>query len=147
MKPSEYGVADMPVADGTDTPTMTMVAGTNMSIFANTEHKDAALRFVKFMTGTDEQVRLNQAYRSLPVVADAAKDPAFGSPVETIANRILAEHAEPMPQIAQEGQMETLIGDAVKQLFAQAATKGTVSTEDVRSALEDANQKMAAAGG
>jgi multiple sugar transport system substrate-binding protein len=147
MKPSEYGVAEMPVEDGTDTPTMTMVAGTNMSIFANSEHKDAALEFVKFMTSTEEQVELNKAYRSLPVVADAAKDPAFGSPIEKIANSILAEHAEPMPQIAQEGQMETLIGDAIKQLFAQAATKGTVSTEDVRSALDDANQKMAAAGG
>ena len=52
-----------------------------------------------------------------------------------------------MPLITEEGQMETIIGDAMKQLIADSATKGEVSEEQVREALESANEKMAAAGG
>jgi multiple sugar transport system substrate-binding protein len=147
MKPSQYGVAEMPVADGTKTPIMTMVAGTNVSVFQHSKHRDAALQFVKFLTSAPEQVALNKAYQSLPVVGEAAKDPTFAAPIEKVANSILANNAAPMPQVAQEGQMETLIGGAIKQLFAQAATKGSVTPADVRSALADANQKMAAVGG
>jgi len=147
MKTSEYGVADVPVTDGSSTPIMTHVAGINVSVFQNSEHKDAALAFVKFLTSPQEQVSLNQQYGSLPVVASAQKDEAFDTPNLKTFNKILADHAEPMPLINEEGQMETFIGGAVKQLIAEAATKGSVSEAEVKSALADANQKMAAAGG
>ena len=147
MKASEYGVAEVPVADGSDTPIMTHVAGINVSVFSNTKKKGAALQFVKFLTSPEEQVTLNKAFGSLPVVAEAQKDPAFSSPNLKTFNGILAEHAEPMPLIPEEGQMETFIGDAVKQLIATSATKGPVSDEQVRAALKSANEKMAAAAG
>ena len=50
MKKDEYGVAEVPVADGSDTPIMTHVAGINLSVFTNTKKKAAALEFVKFLT-------------------------------------------------------------------------------------------------
>jgi multiple sugar transport system substrate-binding protein len=147
MKSSEYGVAEVPVMDGSSTPIMTHVAGINLSIFQNTKNKDAALAFVKFMTSPQEQVTLNQAFSSLPVVTAATKDEAFQTHNLKVFNDILANHAEPMPLIPQEGQMETLIGSAVKDLFSQAATKGNVTTQQVQAALNNANQKMAAASG
>jgi multiple sugar transport system substrate-binding protein len=146
MKTSEYGVADVPVFDGTTTPIMTHVAGINVSIFDNSQHKAAALAFVKFLTSKGEQVSLNQSFGSLPVVKDAQDDPAFSTPDLKVFNSILAEHAAPMPGIAQEGQMETLVGSALKDLFATAATKGSVTDAQVKAALNQANQKMAAAG-
>jgi multiple sugar transport system substrate-binding protein len=147
MKKSDYGVADLPVVDGSDTPIMTHVAGINLSVFQNTKNKDAALQFVKFMTSPQEQVTLNKSFGSLPVVKQAQSDPAFSNKNLQTFNGILADHAEPMPLIPEEGQMETIIGDAMKQLIAQAATKGSVSEDEVRSALKGANDKMAAAGG
>jgi hypothetical protein len=51
-----------------------------------------------------------------------------------------------MPEIPQEGQMEQFIGSAMKGLIATAASKGSVSAEQVKAALTDANEKMAAAG-
>jgi multiple sugar transport system substrate-binding protein len=51
-----------------------------------------------------------------------------------------------MPLIPDEGQMETLIGGAVKNLFAKAASTGNVSEKDVKAELAEANQKMAASG-
>jgi multiple sugar transport system substrate-binding protein len=126
---------------------MTHVAGINVSIFDNSEHRDAALAFVKFLTSKDQQVALNQKFHSLPVVKDAQSDPAFSSKALKTFNSILADHAAPMPEIPQEGQMETLLGQALKGLFAKAATQGDVSDADVKAALTEANQKMAAAGG
>jgi multiple sugar transport system substrate-binding protein len=147
MKPSDWAVADVPVVDGSSTPVMTHVAGINVSVFQNSQHQDAALAFVKYLTSPQEQVSLNTQFHSLPVTAEAQKNSSFDSPTLKTFNSILADHAEPMPLINEEGQMETIIGGALKQLFATAATKGSVSEADVKSALSDANQKMAAAGG
>jgi multiple sugar transport system substrate-binding protein len=147
MKPNEYAVAEVPLLDGTDTPVMTHVAGINISVFQESEKKDAALEFVKFLTSPEEQVKLNSAFGSLPVVKAAQDDEAFATSSLKTFNGILAEHAEPMPLINEEGQMETIIGDAVKQLIATAATKGSVSEAEAKAALTEADQKMAAASG
>jgi multiple sugar transport system substrate-binding protein len=146
MKPGEYKVADVPVVDGSDTPIMTHVAGINISVFENSEHKDAALAFVKFLTSKQQQVSLNSQFHSLPVTSEAQGDPAFSGKSLKTFNSILKDHAEPMPLIDQEGQMETIVGGALKGLIATAATKGSVSEEQVKSALTAANDKMAAAG-
>jgi len=147
MKKSEYAVAPVPVVDGSSTPVMTHVAGINISVFQNSQHKDAALAFVKFLTSPTEQVSLNQQFGSLPVTQQAQKDQAFDTPSLKTFNKILANNAEPMPLINEEGQMETFVGDAVKQLIAKATTQGPVSEAEVKSALSAANQKMQAAGG
>ncbi len=146
MKKSEYGIAPVPVFDGTSDPIMTHVAGINISVFENSQHKDAALAFVKFLTSPTQQVQLNKDFGSLPVNKDAQSDPAFSSANLKTFNTILANHAAPMPEIAQEGQMEQFIGSAMKGLIATAASKGSVSADQVKAALDDANQKMAAAG-
>src|SRR3954468_8553864 len=142
MSTDQYAVADVPVVDGSSTPVMTHVAGINVSVFSNSDHKAAALAFVKFLTSPEEQVSLNQQFHSLPVVKQAQSDSSFDTPSLKTFNSILAEHAEPMPLINEEGQMETIIGDAIKQLMATAATKGAVSEAQVKSALSAANQKM-----
>jgi multiple sugar transport system substrate-binding protein len=147
MKPTDYAVAEVPVVDGASTPIMTHVAGINVSVFKNSEHKAAALAFVKFLTSDSEQISLNTQFHSLPVVTSVVGADAFNTSSLKTFNSILAKHAAPMPLINEEGQMETIIGGAVKQLFATAATKGSVTEADVKSALSDANQKMAAAAG
>jgi multiple sugar transport system substrate-binding protein len=147
MSKSAYGIAEVPVEDGSDTPIMTHVAGINVSVFANSKKKAAALEFVKFLTSTPEQVKLNQSFGSLPVIKQAQSDPAFATPNLKKFNGILADHAEPMPLIAEEGQMETFIGEALKGLISDSATNGPVSDAQVQAALKSANEKMAAAAG
>jgi multiple sugar transport system substrate-binding protein len=149
MKEDEYGVAKVPLPDPMPQggePIMSHVAGINISVFQNTQNREASLEFVKFLTGKEQQVDLNRSFGSLPITKEAANDPAFGSKKLEVFNEILANNAAPMPLIPEEGEMETLIGDAVKQLFARAATKGSVSEGEVKSALAAANQKMAAGG-
>lgn len=146
---SDYGVVQVPVVDPLPAggeAIQTMVAGINISVFTDSDQQDAALELVNFLTSAEEQVILNQAYTTLPVVSEAYDDPAFNDDVAATFATILTDHAAPMPQVPEEGQMETLVGGAVKDLLARAAVGDRVSEAEVRAALENANEQMAAAG-
>lgn len=143
----DWGVAPVPMMEAGatgDAGTQSHVAGINLSIFKNSKNKENAIKLAGFLTSDEEQVALNKAYRSLPVVSAASTDAVFQTPEVKAKNDALANHALPMPLVAKEGQMETLTGTAIKNLFAKAAT-GTVSGDDVKAALKDANNQMAAA--
>ncbi|MFF5973955.1 ABC transporter substrate-binding protein [Streptomyces sp. NPDC012769] len=145
MKEDEWGVAPAPVqsgAPGQGKNTNSMVAGINMGVFKNTKNIDGAMKFVKFMTGDEEQKILNKAYGSIPPVKSAQQDPAFGSPALAVLRETLASSAAALPQVPEESQFETVVGTAVKELFAEAAAGRPVTTESVRAKLEKAQQQM-----
>ncbi|XAS68567.1 sugar ABC transporter substrate-binding protein [Micrococcaceae bacterium Sec5.7] len=143
----DWAVAPVPMltagATG-DAGTQSHVAGINLSVFKNSKNKENAIKLAGFLTSDAEQVALNTSYSSLPVVTGASGDPAFQTDEVKAKRDALASHSLPMPLIAKEGQMETLTGTAIKNLFAKAAT-GTVSEADIKAALKDANNQMAAA--
>ncbi len=144
---TDWGVAPMPILDPLPSggkPIAGHVAGINLSVFKNSKHKAEAIAFVGFLTSTDEQIALNKAFTSLPVVNDAYSDPAFQTEDVKLKQESLKNNAAPMPLVAAEGQMETLIGTALKDLFAKA-TAGPVTEADVKKALSEANEQMAAA--
>jgi multiple sugar transport system substrate-binding protein len=140
----DVGVAPVPAgsaAVGGGHLVSSMVGGTNVAVFKNSAHQEAALRLVRFLTSDAEQVTLNSAYTSLPVVRAGYHAPAFSTPAMSTFREILAEHAEPLPMVPLEGKMETVLGPAVSELWARAARQ-PVSTEDVRRALAAANEKL-----
>ncbi len=47
-----------------------------------------------------------------------------------------------MPQVAKESQFETVVGTAVKNLFADAASGKPVSAATVKAQLSSAQQQM-----
>jgi multiple sugar transport system substrate-binding protein len=147
MKPDEYGVVPVPTptANATgDAAITSMVAGINMAVFQNTKHKAAAEAFVKFMTSTPEQKILNGTYGSLPPVKEAQSDAAFQTPDLKVLASVLSNSAAPLPQVPNESQFETLVGTAVKDLFADAAAGKPVTTDSVKAALTKAQQQMPA---
>ncbi|MDD1475786.1 ABC transporter substrate-binding protein [Arthrobacter sp. H16F315] len=144
---TDWAVAPVPMMKaGASGPegTQSHVAGINLSVFKNSKNKENAIKLAGWLTSDAEQVELNKAYRSLPVVSSVSSDAAFQTDEVKLKNDALANHALPMPLIPKEGQMETLTGTAIKNLFAKAAT-GTVTEADVQSALKDANNQMVAA--
>lgn len=147
MKPEDYGVAPVPfqTAGATGANAInSMVAGINLAVFKNTKNLDGSLKFVNFMTSAAEQKTLNATYGSLPPVKDAQSDPAFSTPdLKTLAE-VLAKSAAPLPQVPNESQFETLVGTAMKELFAQAASGKDVTTDSVKNALTKAQQQMPA---
>lgn len=149
MDESQYGVVPIPAVDPLPPggkPIATHVAGINIAAFANSSNPDGALQFINFMTSSEEQKILNAAYGSLPVLNDAYSDPQFSTPLISTFRQVLAERAAPMPQIAQESQFETLIGTAVKDLLAQAASGQKVDDNAIKAKLTTANQQMQAGG-
>ncbi|MGA5196603.1 extracellular solute-binding protein [Streptomyces exfoliatus] len=145
MKDDEWGVAPAPVPSGepgAGRQTNSMVAGINMAVFKNTKNIDGALKFVKFMTSDEEQKTLNKAYGSIPPVKTAQQDPAFSAPALAVLRDTLATSAAALPQVPEESQFETVVGTAVKELFADAAAGRAVTTESVRAKLEKAQQQM-----
>ncbi|MFG2867362.1 extracellular solute-binding protein [Streptomyces sp. NPDC048338] len=145
MNDDEWGVAPAPVPSGTPgagKQTNSMVAGINMAVFKNTRNLDGAMKFVKFMTSDEEQKTLNKAYGSIPPVKTAQQDPAFNDPALAVLRDTLAGSASALPQVPEESQFETVVGTAVKELFADAAAGRAVTTESVKAKLEKAQQQM-----
>ncbi|MFF5897554.1 ABC transporter substrate-binding protein [Streptomyces argenteolus] len=145
MNEDEWGVAPAPVpsgAPGQGKQTNSMVAGINMAVFKNTKNHDGALKFVKFMTSDKEQIVLNTSYGSIPPVKAAQQDAAFNGPALTVLRDTLATSAAALPQVPEESQFETVVGTAVKELFADAAAGRPVTTDSVRAKLEKAQQQM-----
>ncbi len=149
MKPDDYGVAPIPFeapAPPGGRHVNSMVAGINLAVFANTEHKDAALQFVKFMTSEAEQIALNKTYGSLPTVQEAYSDQAFQTDTVKVFQGELASTAAPLPQVAQESQFETLVGTVMKDLFADAASGKPITSDAIKAKLSEANQQVKAGG-
>ncbi|MEW1699604.1 extracellular solute-binding protein [Streptomyces sp. NPDC093249] len=145
MGADEWGVAPAPVASGAPGPgrgVNSMVAGINLAVFKNTRNQPGALEFVKFMTSDEEQKTLNKAYGSIPPVKSAQRDPAFDTPTVAVLKKTLATSAAALPQVPEESQFETVVGTAVKELFAEAAAGRPVTTESVRAKLDKAQQQM-----
>ncbi|MDT4979949.1 MAG: multiple sugar transport system substrate-binding protein [Pseudonocardiales bacterium] len=145
MNAADIGVAPMPLPDPMPAggkKVTSMVAGINLAVFKNTKHMDAALQFVKFMTSTAEQKVLNKTYGSMPSVTDAYADPAFNTPAVQTFKKILSTSAAPLPAVAAESQFETLIGTAVKNMLADAASGKNVSDSDISAQLKAAQQQL-----
>jgi multiple sugar transport system substrate-binding protein len=149
MTPDQYGVAPVPFESPTPPGgkhVNSMVAGINMSVFANTKHKDAALKFVKFMTSDAEQIILNKAYGSMPTVQGAYSDPAFQTDEVKTFQSVLATTAAPLPAVPEEAQFETLVGTTMKDLFADAASGKPITDADIKAKLAADNQQVKAGG-
>ncbi|NNN31990.1 sugar ABC transporter substrate-binding protein [Streptomyces sp. S3(2020)] len=148
MSEDDYGIAPVPVQSGTPgtgAQVNSMVAGINLAVFKNTDNRDGATKFVKFMTSDAEQKILNTAYSSIPPVKTAQADSAFNTPANAVLKDTLAKSAAALPQVADESQFETAVGTAIKGLFADAAAGRAITTDSVKAALEKAQQQMPAA--
>jgi multiple sugar transport system substrate-binding protein len=145
MDPSAYGVVAIPAPSGGQ-QVSSGIQGINLSVFKNTKNKDAALKFVKFMTSASTQSVLGKPYASIPVLKGVTptftSDPAIAKTFSDVYNN----HAKPYPLVPLEGAFETNVGNALNNLFATIATKGSVTTAQVKAALQAAQDKTNAAG-
>jgi len=149
MKSSEYGVVAIPAPSplppgGKDVASF--VAGINLSIFKNTKNKDAALKFVKFMTSPEEQAILDKPFTALPIVKGGTVNFTDSKDEADAFAQVLATKAVPLPLIPAESAYETNVGNAVAQLLASAASGKTIGDAEIKAALQEAQDKMAAAG-
>ncbi|EXG81449.1 ABC transporter substrate-binding protein [Cryptosporangium arvum] len=145
MKPEQWGVAPVPfpaTAPAGGKKVNSMVAGINIAIFKHSKNQEGALDFVKFMTSDEEQIALNKAYGSLPSVTTVSDDPAFSGPEQKVIAETLATTAAPLPQVPEESQYETLVGNVMNDLFAEAAKGKSPSVADIEKKLKTAEEQV-----
>jgi len=94
------------------------------------------------MTSDDEQVILNKTYGSLPSVKSAGSNEAFQQPEQKVLSEVLNTTAAPLPQVAQESQFETLVGTAMKELFADAASGKPITDDAIKAKLTQAQSQV-----
>jgi multiple sugar transport system substrate-binding protein len=147
MTTDQFGVVPIPTpsplpAGGADVTSF--AAGTNISIFQDSPNQDSAKELIKFLTSDEEQVAINKAYKTLPVVTSvpAAKvgDPAFFQ----VFQDVLANTAESLPRVPNEGEYETNVGNAVVDLLRQIAGGTKIDEATIMASMEAAQQKMSA---
>ncbi len=144
MAKDAYGTAPVPVESGTPSSSNpdSMVAGINMAVFKDSKNQAAALKFVNFMTSQTESIKLNGEYGSIPPLTAALQASPAADQEQTVLRNVLSSSAVAMPQVAKESQFETVVGTAVKNLFADAAAGKPVSAATVKAQLSSAQQQM-----
>lgn len=143
MAPGSYGVVPYPSPAGGE-EVSSHVAGINISVFKSTKHEADALKFVEFMTGDYAQGVLGKAYGNLPALKDGDTDFLEDPDIAATFLSIYNERAKPLPLVPAEDQFETTVGSAIADLFAKSATGGTVTEDDVKAALQAAQDQVAA---
>ena len=149
MKDDDFGVAPIPLPDPLPPGgrrVTSHVAGINIGVFKNSKNTDGALKLVNFLTSPAEQKILNRKYGTLPVAQEAYRDPAFQTPATKTFQQVLAGTAVTMPMIPEEAQFETLVGNSVKELIADAAAGKPVTEQTIKDKLTAANKKMQSGG-
>jgi multiple sugar transport system substrate-binding protein len=77
-------------------------------------------------------------------VQAAASQAVNPTPELATLKQVLANNSAPLPQVADESNFETLVGTAMKNLFADAAGGKSVTDSTVKSELTKAQQQMPA---
>ena len=149
MKAEDYGLVPIPAPqplpkNGKDVGSF--VAGINISIFKNTKNQDAALKFVNFMTSKEVQEIIDKPFGALSTIKGGVANFSPNKDIMDTFTDIYANKSEPLPRIATFGAFTTNVGGALNALMAQAATTGDVSRDDIKAALDAAQQQMIAAG-
>ncbi|MFV0426714.1 MAG: extracellular solute-binding protein [Beutenbergiaceae bacterium] len=144
---SDYEIAQIPLNDViTGKPVTTHITGVNLGLFADTPYPDEALQLLRFLSSAETQVAL---YNGIPTIMPAnakaydSADLDRNAYFDTSA-QILQETAAGYPNHLLTAQAETLIGDAMKEIVAQAATNGGISDEEIMAILDEANSQLAA---
>ena len=142
MKNSEFGVVPFPAPAGSPTQVASHVAGINIAIMKSTEHKDQALKLVNYMTSAAVQEKLGKPYASLPVLKDGKATFTDNAAELKTFTDVYNNRSKPLPLVPVEDQFESTVGQAMNAMFAKIATGGTVSEDDIRKAMQAAQESI-----
>lgn len=142
MKTEEFGVVPYPAPADAPNDTASHVAGINLAIMKSTAHKTQALKLVEYMTSKDVQAELDKPYSAIPVLVDGEATFTTDPEQLKVFTEVYNERSKPLPLVPNEDQFETNVGQAMNKMFAKIATGGTVTRDDVKSAMQTAQDAI-----
>ena len=126
----DWMTAPMPGPAG-DTTGVSLAGGASMVIFERSKKKDAAWKFVEFMSRPEQQIRFYEITGNLPPRYSAWEDSALAQNVYAEAFYEQLQRVEPLPRVPEWER----IADKV-WVYAEAAVLGRMTNEEALAALD-----------
>lgn len=123
----KWSTAPLPAHDASMPMGIGMAGGSSLIVFRNSEHKEAAWKFIEFLSEREQQIRFNELSGDLPARRSAwrAMDPAFD------AFRQQLEYVAPLPKVPEWEQIGTAI-----YLHQEEAVRGAKTPAAALAALD-----------
>jgi multiple sugar transport system substrate-binding protein len=137
----DWAIAEMPVHEGGD-PVMSMVAGTNITVFEDSLNKQQAFELVGWLTSPEQNAKMAVGATQLPTVTEAYDQPELQDGDQDtldIRRSIQENNVAPFPLVPNIGEIEQGIGNAIREMFQAYATGGD---PDVAGRLEAAATQL-----
>ncbi len=125
---NEWMTAPLPGKDNDSIPGVSLAGGSSLVIFKNSEHKEAAWKFIEFLSEKKTQIEFYNLVNNLPAVKEAWEDPAFKNDKYMQAFYKQFFYVVATPKIT---EWEQIVFSKLQQ-YAEEAARGAVS---VHSAL------------
>ena len=117
----KWGTAPLPARDASQPIGVGMAGGSSIVIFKASKHKEAARKFIEFLSETGQQVRFSELTGDLPARRSAWKAPALANDPYLPAFREQLERVEPLPKVPEWEEIATAIYE-----HGEAAVKGAM---------------------
>jgi multiple sugar transport system substrate-binding protein len=140
LKPEQqktWSVAPMPAPDGTQWPGVSMSGGSSLVIARTSERKDAAWKFIEFLSRPDIQVRFSQLSGDLPARRSAWQTPELANDKEMQVFRAQLDRTAAMPRIPEIENIVTTIFE-----HGQLGTRGQFTAAEGARRLDDKVESM-----
>ncbi|EWS82377.1 sugar-binding protein [Brachybacterium phenoliresistens] len=144
MTAEQFAAVPFPAPAGAASQCASHLAGINIAVMESTKNLDGALQLIAHLTSSEVQAQLGKPFAALPVLTDG--EPTFTEDAEQAEMflDVYRERAEPLPRVPWEDQFESAVGQAMNEMFATIATGGTVTREDVTTAMQTAQDAIRA---
>jgi multiple sugar transport system substrate-binding protein len=123
-----WATAPLPGPDG---PGVSMAGGASLVVFQGSPRKDAAWRFVEFLSEPAQQVRFYQLTGDLPARRSAWRDTVLSRNAHAAAFRDQLERVVPLPKVPESEQIVTKVFEQ-----GERAARGQVTVDQALAALD-----------
>jgi multiple sugar transport system substrate-binding protein len=120
---NQWMTAPLPSPDSTF-PGASLAGGASLVMFRSSRHKEAAWKFIEYLSDRETQVRFYHLTGNLPAVREAWKDSTLSSNVYARAFYTQFERVVPMPKVPEWEQIAMKMQD-----YAEAAAKNAMTVD------------------
>jgi len=118
----KWGTAPIPARDASQPTGIGMAGGSSFVIFKASKHKEAARKFIEYLSETEQQIRFSELTGDLPARRSAWKAPALANDPYLPAFRVQLERVEPVPKVPEWEEIATSIYE-----HGEASVKGAMT--------------------
>ena len=126
-----WATAPLPAPDGEDAPGLSLAGGAGLGIVAGSPRRDAAWRWIEFLSTSEQQVAFHAISGDLPARRSAWGDPRLAASPHAQAFRVQLEAVRSPPKVPEWERIATRIAR-----HAEAVVRGSESAQEALRTLD-----------